>query len=237
MRKLIEFLVRMRNPQFVLSNQMDTKMLMAFAYYTLMSALRACSFLLRGVYAKGMMVGKGVQLRYVHKIKFGSFLKLGNGVQIHALGNRGISIGNNVSIGDMSRVIVSTTLNELGSHIAIGNNTGIGEYAYLGGGGGLDIGSECIIGQYFSCHPENHNFENTSKSIKSQGVFRKGIKIGNDCWIGSKVTILDGVVIGDHSVIAAGSVVTRSFGPHSVIGGVPARLLKSRLYHSVSVPV
>jgi acetyltransferase-like isoleucine patch superfamily enzyme len=237
MRKLVEYLVRKRNPYFTLSNQMDNRMLIAFIYYTMMSALRACKYLLYGIYAKGMMVGEGVQLRYIHKIKIGKYLKIGNGVHLHALGQKGITLGNNVSIGDMSRVIVSTTLNNVGSHIAIGNNTGIGEYAYLGGGGGLDIGNECIIGQYFSCHPENHHFESTSKSIKDQGVYRKGISIGNDCWIGSKVTVLDGVKIGDHSVIAAGSVVTRSFGPYSVIGGVPARLLKSREYQSVSVPI
>jgi acetyltransferase-like isoleucine patch superfamily enzyme len=53
--------------------------------------------------------------------------------------------------------------------------------------------------------------------------------IGPNCWIGSKVTILDGVTIGEGCVIAAGSVVTKSFPDYSVIGGVPARVLRSRL--------
>ena len=73
-----------------------------------------------------------------------------------------------------------------------------------------------------------YNFADINTPIRLQGVTRKGIKIGNNCWIGSKVTILDGVEIGDGCVIAAGAVVQTSFPPNSVIGGVPARILKQR---------
>ena len=165
---------------------------------------------------------------YISKIKWGKFLRLGNQVYVSALSKNGIHFGNNVSIGAFSRVIVSTSLNDIGDKIVIGNNVGIGEFAYLGGAGGLEIGDECIVGQYLSCHPENHNYENINLSIRYQGVSRKGIKIGKNCWIGSKVTILDGVSIGNGSIIAAGSVVTKSFSENSIIGGVPAKLLKSR---------
>jgi len=148
---------------------------------------------------------------------------------LSALGRDGITIGDHVGIGAHSRVVVSTSLNQIGSHIRIGDHVGIGEFAYLGGAGGLDIGNECIIGQYFSCHPENHNYMDEALPIRKQGVNRKGISIGNDCWIGSKVTILDGVTIGNGCVIAAGAVVTTSFPDNSMIGGVPAKLLKARL--------
>jgi acetyltransferase-like isoleucine patch superfamily enzyme len=65
--------------------------------------------------------------------------------------------------------------------------------------------------------------------IRLQGVTRKGIRIGNNCWIGSKVTILDGVTIGDGCILAAGTVVTKSFPANSIIGGVPAKIIKSRV--------
>jgi len=90
----------------------------------------------------------------------------------------------------------------------------------------LEIGSDCIIGQYLSCHPENHNFGDQTRLIRHQGVQRKGIKIGKNCWIGAKVTILDGVRIGANCVIAAGAVVTKSMPDNTVIGGVPARVIK-----------
>ena len=174
------------------------------------------------------MLGKGVSFFNITKIKWGKFLRLGNQVAISALSKNGIQFGNNVSIGAFSRVIVSTSLNNIGNKIVIGNNVGIGEFAYLGGAGGLEIGDECIVGQYLSCHPENHNYEDLEIAIRHQGVTRKGIKIGNNCWIGSKVTILDGVSIGQGCIIAAGSVVTKSFPENSIIGGVPAKLLKNR---------
>ena len=59
---------------------------------------------------------------------------------------------------------------------------------------------------------------------------RKGqIIIGNDCWIGRGATILGGVTIGDGCVIAAGSVVTKSFPDNVIIGGVPAKIIKDRI--------
>ena len=66
--------------------------------------------------------------------------------------------------------------------------------------------------------------------IQKQGVTRKGIIIGNDCWIGAKATILDGANIGDGCVVAAGAVVRGNFPPYSVIAGVPAKIIKSILY-------
>lgn len=175
-----------------------------------------------------MMLGRSVTFFNPSKIFWGKFLRLGNHVAVSALSKNGVHFGNNVSIGAYSRVIVSTSLNNPGDKIVIGDNVGIGEFAYLGGGGGLTIGDECIVGQYFSCHPENHNCDDLAVSIRHQGVTRKGIRIGNNCWIGSKVTVLDGVEIGRGCVIAAGSVVTKSFPENSIIGGVPAKLLKSR---------
>lgn len=184
--------------------------------------------LLRFRSPRGMMLGSNVRFRYLFNISYGRFLKAGDHVLFSALGKKGIQLGDNVSIGSFSQVVVSTTLNNPGEGIEIGARVGIGEFAYLGGGGGLRIGNDCIVGQYFSCHPENHVFSDNEQLIRLQGVTRKGIEIGEGCWIGSKVTILDGARVGAHCVIAAGAVVAGDFPAYSVIGGVPARILKHR---------
>ena len=229
MKSIIIALVRKRNPHFVLDANVDTATLFAFLFQQLFHLMRGMQLLLVFRSPKMALLGKGVQLKYRHKIIWGRFLKLGNNVHLSALGKQGILLGDNVSIGSNSHIIVSTTLNNLGEHIIIGNNVGIGEYAYLGGGGGLQIGDDCIVGQYFSCHPENHVTDLLDVAIRKQEVTRKGIFIGKNCWIGSKVTILDGVGIGDGCIIAAGAVVNKSFPSNSVIGGVPARLIKTRI--------
>ncbi len=228
MKRLLEKLVQQRNPAFKMDEHVTTYVLMQFAWQQLWAEMRGAMLLLYGRNPQWMLRGRAVRFFNLPNIKWGRMLKLGDYVYLSALGKNGIALGHHVSIGSFSRLVVSTSLNHVGEHIVLGNNVGIGEYAYLGGGGGLHIGDDCIVGQYFSCHPENHVQENLEVPIRLQGVTRKGIVIGNNCWIGSKVTILDGVQIGSGCVIAAGAVVTKSFPDNMVIGGVPAKIIRQR---------
>jgi acetyltransferase-like isoleucine patch superfamily enzyme len=229
MKTIIQYLIRMRNKNFSFDTSLTSYVLLQFVLIQFASLVRGCKVLLYLKSPSGMLLGRNVKFFNIPQISWGLYLKLGDHVFISALGKKGISFGNNVGIGAFSRVVVSTSLNQLGEFIKIGNNVGIGEFAYLGGAGGLVIGDDCIVGQYFSCHPENHNYQDFILPIRLQGVNRKGIKIGNNCWIGSKVTILDGVTIGDNCVIAAGSVVTKDMPSNSIIAGVPAKVIKQTL--------
>jgi acetyltransferase-like isoleucine patch superfamily enzyme len=235
MKNLIESLVRRRNPAFRLDEAVSTYLLFHFVMAQVWALLRGLQVLLQGRNPKWMIRGKGVRFFNTPNIAWGRMLKLGDHTLLSAMGKGRLQLGNNVSIGACSRVVISTSLHHLGQHITLGNNVGIGEFAYLGGGGGLTIGDDCIVGQYFSCHPENHVHADLLQPIRLQGVTRKGIVIGRNCWIGSKVTILDGVSIGSGCVIAAGSVVTKSFPDHCVIGGVPAKVLRTRDDQPVSL--
>lgn len=229
MKLWIEKIVRLRNPRFAFDPALSNWAFMAFCIDQCLGLLRGCRLLLYLKNPRMALLGKGVRFFNTPAIRLGRFVKLGQDVYISALGKKGVWIGNNVGIGAYSRVVVSTSLHHLGEYIHIGHNVGIGEFAYLGGAGGLDIGDDCIIGQYFSCHPENHLYDTLDQPVRLQGVRREGIKIGSNCWIGSKVTILDGVEIGEGCIIAAGAVVNRSFPPNTIIGGVPAKILKSRI--------
>lgn len=228
MKRILEHIIRFRNPHFYFDVALNNAALYQFVWIQFWSLVRGMGVLLRFKKPKGVLLGQGVKFFNMPKIHFGKFLKLGDQVYVSALGKEGVFFGNNVSIGAYSRIVVSTSFDNLGKYIKLGNNVGIGEFAYLGGGGGLEIGNDCIVGQYLSCHPENHNHPNLDMPIRFQGVDRKGIKIGSNCWIGSKVTVLDGVKIGPGCIIAAGAVVNKSFPANSIIGGVPAKLLKTR---------
>ncbi len=222
-------IIRRKNPVFHFDEAVTPFVLQELMLQKLGAWLRGQRLLLRGRRPSGLFLGKNVRLYNLPNIRFGNWVQLEDFVHVSALGKQPISFGNNSKIGAFGRIITSTTLNGIGSYIRIGNNVGIGEFAYLGGAGGLDIGDDCIIGQYFSCHPENHVFADPKQLIRLQATTRQGIHIGSNCWIGAKVTILDGVCIGDNCVIAAGAVVTRSMPAHSVIGGVPAKVIKSTL--------
>jgi len=229
MKRLIEKIIQTRNPTFAFDESVTFFLLLCLLRDKGFNFLRGLKLLFYGKMPSKMLLGRKVRFFYIRNMSFGNWVKLEDYVYLSALGKGKISLGNNVGIGAFSRLIISTSFNNIGSYIKIGNNVGIGEYAYLGGGGGLEIGDDCIIGQYLSCHPENHHFEDPTLLIREQGVSRKGIKIGKNCWIGAKVTVLDGVSIGDNCVIAAGAVVTKNMPSDAVIGGVPAKVIKKTI--------
>jgi acetyltransferase-like isoleucine patch superfamily enzyme len=109
----------------------------------------------------------------------------------------------------------------------MGSNSAVGQFTEFGASGGIEIGNDVIMGSYVSFHSENHNFDDPSRLIREQGVTSKSIKIGNNIWVGAKVTFLDGCQVGDNSVVAAGAVVNGIYPPNSVIGGIPAKIIKT----------
>ena len=116
----------------------------------------------------------------------------------------------------------------LGVGLNAGENVGIGSFSFLGCAGGVVIGSDTIMGNFVSIHSENHVYEDAHVPIRLQGVSRIGVSIGSNCWIGAKATILDGVVLGDRTIVAAGAVVTPGvYESDCILAGVPARKVKS----------
>lgn len=223
---IIEKVIKRKNPQFELDKAVTSPVIIQLIWSKFWSIIRGFKVIFHGKKPGLVFFGRGVKLFNARNMQFGKWVQLEDNVYMSALGTEPLKLGNNVKIGAFSRVITSTSFNDVGKGITIGDNVGLGEFAYLGGAGGLEIGSDCIIGQYLSCHPENHNYADTLQLIRFQGTTRQGIKIGQNCWIGSKVTILDGVTVGNNCVIAAGAVVTKSMPDNVIIGGVPAKILK-----------
>jgi len=145
---------------------------------------------------------------------------------INAVAQKQVNFGKNSKIGAYSRVLCTTHLSQMGKGFQLGNHSACGEYCYFGATGGIEIGDNVIIGQYVSFHSQEHVFTDPGINIREQGTTEKGIVINDDCWIGAKATILDGTLIGKHSVIAAGSVVKGIFPDNVLIAGTPARIVR-----------
>lgn len=91
-----------------------------------------------------------------------------------------------------------------------------------------------MMGPYVFIYTQNHNFSRTDISMDQQGWSEeKPVVIEDDVWIGARVTILPGVVIGSGSIIGASAVVTKSVPPYSVVAGNPAKVVKNRNNYNI----
>lgn len=168
----------------------------------------------------------GVKLRFFYfKIRLkevGTNLHLEPGVLITGFQN--ISLGNNVQL---SR---NCSIHAHGGNVIIGDNVGINTNASIGAadGGSIVIGNDVMIAQNVVIRASDHTFSAGNIPMNKQGHTGGYINIGADCWIAANAVITRNVSIGSHAIVGAGAVVTTDVKPYSIVGGVPAKLIKMR---------
>ena len=128
------------------------------------------------------------------------------------------------SLGDYSFIESYACINNAVGDVMIGDHTRIGLHNTIIGP--VIIGSHVNLAQGITVTALNHNFEDSEKRIDEQGVSTSAVVIEDDIWIGANAVVLPGVTIGHHSVVAAGAVVTKDVPPHSLVAGVPAKIIK-----------
>lgn len=134
--------------------------------------------------------------------------------------------------------LVTQFVDKAGANIHVKSNAdismfiSIGDRSELGSGsliyGGVQIGSDVLMGPDVKIITRNHVFDDPKIIINHQGITFHPVIIGNDVWIGANAVILPGVKIGDGAVIAAGAVVTKDVAPYTIVGGVPAKVIGKR---------
>ena len=128
------------------------------------------------------------------------------------------------SLGERSVVESFSCINNAVGDVIIGDYTRIGIHNTIIGP--VTIGNHVNLAQGITVTALNHNFDDPQKRIDEQGVSTKPVVIEDDIWIGANAVILPGVTIGHHTVVAAGAVVTKDVPPHSLVAGVPAKIIK-----------
>ena len=169
-------------------------------------------------------------LRYLWVFKLRSrhiatsgFVFLDRGSEIYCRRGLGhLEIGRFVWVGRGTAIRCHEGFMRIGDKAVFGQNDHVNCYL------DVEIGRECIVGDWVYVGDFDHRFDDPSLPIRKQGIVATPVQVGADCWIGEKASVLRGVTVGRGSVIGAHAVVTRDLPAGSVAAGVPARVIKRR---------
>lgn len=185
----------------------------------------------RGLFRRagsGIVVGAGVTLRSPCKVELGRNAVLADGT---VLDGRGKEPGPTIVIGDDVVVGERASIRCKDGAIRLGDRVGVGAGAHLSalGGNVLEIGNDVLIGPHAYFGGARYHFDRLDIPISRQGHdLRGGIRVGSGAWIGVYAVVMDGVTIGRDAIVAAGAVVNGHVPDYAIVGGVPAKLIRSR---------
>lgn len=221
LKKLFKYLLQKFGKTYSIDENIPNRLIVSVFWQRFIMLCRGYIILHKRVF-----VGQKVKLKNKSNIGFGENCTVENYVFLDAYAKNKILFGMNVKIGAYSILSSTSHFSHFGEGLTMGNNSAVGEYSYFGAAGGIKIGENVIMGQYISFHSENHSFLNNKTPFREQSTTSQGIVLGNNIWVGAKVTFLDGTEIGDNCVVAAGAVVKGKFPGNCLIGGVPAKIIK-----------
>ena len=163
------------------------------------------------------------------EVKYPERIKLCKGAVLEA-GSRLIANGEaaSIEIGQYTTIYPYALLKTNGGSITIGEGSTVHDYSVLYGNGGITIEKDVHIAAHTILVAFEHDYSKLGTIAFSLDMKGLGIKIEKSVWIGANVVILDGVTIGEGSVVGAGAVVTESIPPFSIAVGVPAKVIKKR---------
>lgn len=166
-------------------------------------------------------ISTDIDVKYPCNISFGDEVVIEKKAMLDATAG-------SIKIGSFVQIMPYAVLMCYGGEIVIGDYCSVNPFTIIYGHGGVRIGNGVRIAAHCTIIPANHNFKRKDEYIYKQGMNQVGIIIKDDVWIGTGCRILDGVTIGEGSVVAAGAVVTKSLDNYGVYAGVPAKKIGER---------
>lgn len=166
---------------------------------------------------------KAAQKRHQRALAKAAWVELGGSCYLAPSASISGQPGSSLKLGDRCFVAAHAYITDF---VHLGSQCSINPFATLRGritgGDGIRIGAyACLMGF-------NHGFADTTRPIWQQPHTSKGIVLGDDIWIGAHVSIIDGVKVGSHTILAAGAVVTKDVPDYAIVGGNPARVIRMR---------
>jgi acetyltransferase-like isoleucine patch superfamily enzyme len=185
---------------------------------------KTCYPWLLGSCGRNVVFGQNVMLRHPHKIHIGSNVVIDDHCLLDAKGdtNRGITIGDGVFVGR------NTILSCKNGDIELADGANIGFNCEIFSASRVTVGASVLMAAYSYVIGGDHDFSDPSRPVLDQERRSAGVTIGRGVWMGAGAKILDGVSIGEHAVIGAGSVVRNDVEAQAIAVGIPARVVSSR---------
>lgn len=153
------------------------------------------------------------------KLKFPNYIWIGKLL---------LSEGGRLILGERNVLDAGYNFESKKGVITIGDRNFINKNVKIACFQSITIGSDCLIADSVQLYDHDHRIDDPERLIREQGYEVSPVRVGNNVWIGARSIILKGVTIGDGTVIAAGSVVTRDIPAGVIAGGVPAKVIKIR---------
>ncbi|SDT17872.1 Acetyltransferase (isoleucine patch superfamily) [Actinopolymorpha singaporensis] len=162
------------------------------------------------------------RLRHPHVVTEG-FVFLGRRVQVRARRGYGrLVLGRWVHLGDGTRLHAHEGTLRIGDKCVLGRDVTVNCYL------DVEIGRSCLFADWVYVCDFDHVTSDLAVPIKDQGLVKSPVRIGPDCWLGTKVTVVRGTTVGTGAVLAAHAVVRGEVPDFGVAAGVPARIVKNR---------
>jgi acetyltransferase-like isoleucine patch superfamily enzyme len=146
----------------------------------------------------------------------------GKGLQLQIAKRGTVRFGRFVWIGDGTKIRCHEGEVEIGTKTVLGQECTISAYHHV------RIGEQCVVADRAMFIDFDHGVVEVERPIRLQGIYMRDVEVGSNVWIGYGACVLRGVRVGDNSIVGTNSVVTKDVAANSVVGGVPARVLRMR---------
>lgn len=161
------------------------------------------------------------KIRFNQRIKNNGFVILQKNVKLIIEEGGELLFDKNVTIKENSIIYVKKN-----AKVIFGHDSSTGHHTEISANNYIEIGNDVIMGAYIYITDSNHGYKDKNLPIRKQNMEVGSVKIGSNIWLGRGVMVLKDAVVGDNSVIAAGSIVTKKFEDNKILGGIPAKVIK-----------
>jgi acetyltransferase-like isoleucine patch superfamily enzyme len=173
-------------------------------------------------YARLLVRLAWLKLRFRGRLKTDGFAFVCPGVTLEIGKDATLHLGRWSWIGHGTKIRVHEGEASIGAKSVLGQECTISAFQHV------SIGRECIIADRVMLIDFDHGVVEQERPIRLQGIYKRDVDVGHNCWVGYGACILRGATIGDNAIVGTSTVVTKTVPANAVVGGVPARVLRMR---------